>query len=855
METDEKHDISKYLEALRRAKTDNEKFAALLMIAKISKDSSSDVTLKKEILDAVGGKFFSRLLKTNKVPEDCPPNIYKCVALSVLSALCRDPEVAISSVLTDNVTSFNSIILERPNESDTETKQLVDSTYDCFNSLCQSEQGLECLLKSKSISTFCQTVISQCYSFEKAHDMICCLVSCFGPDAWNGCEQSYHAYVNFLGRQFLEDETLHKFDMCKTLVFLLSAAPNDKEETIEPPWIRPIVRGLDNVLRSKIGPSQREQALKLASVMVHVCGIYSIQPPYTHDFKLFLLTTHLCCVEVRMILEDSDLTLASNKGRLLSSCYTFLECVINHLTSGATIDIDDRQVMQLHCAMVGAFGAVINFLKRVSMDTSVQWNSIILATVRVLGAWLAEETSALREEIYDLIPFLVQISKMCIPPDKVVKKLTNSESEPLSSENKVNGDIKSVENVDNDMDSNQNRSDVAEDNLKVLQDKTDDITSDCSNMEINGQNELDDCNSKSCGNSDKSSNINGESDSASNDCSKEKVDKATVEPSNDLDVDLDSENADKLNKLNDEDLSKEVKEANDADFVRDSKYEKEVLSPEELQELHAKADILHFLLPALCHLTAEEDPRHILLQCGGLGVLDLYMWRQWERFIDQSNLRETLSSLVILCNIFLNLIIVEPALVQENPEFSHVFLLVVKGIHLIELDPDYLVLWSHMITLGLMLARALDKNIDEFLEINSVNRFFVSSIRFLSGAYTTKHKKRQTTLDIVDTYKYVWEQISQTWFLSMQAFVYCVSMYKDLSGIVLKTGWIPALLKILNDVKANSVAEETRSCFVMLLTEIAKVNRSAKSVIKEKGGMDLARTYKSSELQVALQAS
>lgn len=60
-----------------------------------------------------------------------------------------------------------------------------------------------------------------------------------------------------------------------------------------------------------VGPSQREPALKLASVMVQVCGIYSIQPPYTHDFKLFLLTTHLCCVEVRMILEDADLTLVS----------------------------------------------------------------------------------------------------------------------------------------------------------------------------------------------------------------------------------------------------------------------------------------------------------------------------------------------------------------------------------------------------------------------------------------------------------------------------------------------------------------------------------------------------------------
>lgn len=47
----------------------------------------------------------------------------------------------------------------------------------------------------------------QCYTgFEKAHELICCIVSCFGPDTWNGCEQSYHAYVSFLGKQFLEDE-------------------------------------------------------------------------------------------------------------------------------------------------------------------------------------------------------------------------------------------------------------------------------------------------------------------------------------------------------------------------------------------------------------------------------------------------------------------------------------------------------------------------------------------------------------------------------------------------------------------------------------------------------------------------
>jgi len=50
-----------------------------------------------------------------------------------------------------------------------------------------------------------------------------------------------------------------------------------------------------------------------------------------------------------------------------------------------------------------------------------------------------------------------------------------------------------------------------------------------------------------------------------------------------------------------------------------------------------------------------------------------------------------------------------------------------------------------------------------------VSKFFHSAVRFLSGAYTAKHKKKsQAVLDIVESYKQAWDQISQTWFLSMQ---------------------------------------------------------------------------------------
>lgn len=50
-----------------------------------------------------------------------------------------------------------------------------------------------------------------------------------------------------------------------------------------------------------------------------------------------------------------------------------------------------------------------------------------------------------------------------------------------------------------------------------------------------------------------------------------------------------------------------------------------------------------------------------------------------------------------------------------------------------------------------------------------MNRFFVSAVRFLSGAYTVEYKKKMATgITISDSYRQTWDQICQTWFLSMQ---------------------------------------------------------------------------------------
>ena len=58
----------------------------------------------------------------------------------------------------------------------------------------------------------------------------------------------------------------------------------------------------------------------------------------------------------------------ANSGHL-GYCYSLLENVIEHLTAGPSLQLDDKQVVQLHSAMVGAFNGVIQFLDLVSNQT------------------------------------------------------------------------------------------------------------------------------------------------------------------------------------------------------------------------------------------------------------------------------------------------------------------------------------------------------------------------------------------------------------------------------------------------------------------------------------------------------
>ena len=70
--------------------------------------------------------------------------------------------------------------------------------------------------------------------------------------------------------------------------------------------------------------------------------------------------------------------------------------------------LKEEDMLQLHSAFSEAFKSITEFLNTISPSLPPD-NPLIIAIVRVLGAWLAEESLALTTELYQLLPTLLNM--------------------------------------------------------------------------------------------------------------------------------------------------------------------------------------------------------------------------------------------------------------------------------------------------------------------------------------------------------------------------------------------------------------------------------------------------------------
>jgi len=133
-------------------------------------------------------------------------------------------------------------------------------------------------------------------------------------------------------------------------------------------------------------------------------------------------------------LEDEVL----DNSELLVACYFIIESAVSYMAGGghnsSSQVLDSKQRGQLYAALKNAFGTILKFLHDLSTNTlkddplklanDPKTKYFVCATIRVLGAWLSEETMAMREDVYDVLPFVLTVANETFESQKLAKLQT-----------------------------------------------------------------------------------------------------------------------------------------------------------------------------------------------------------------------------------------------------------------------------------------------------------------------------------------------------------------------------------------------------------------------------------------------
>lgn len=97
---------------------------------------------------------------------------------------------------------------------------------------------------------------------------------------------------------------------------------------------------------------------------------------------------------------------------LLSSCFTILEISIAYISED-TLDLEQKEKQQTYTALKGAMSAVMNVLKTLSVSAKpleTKEKCFVCLMLMSLSAWLAQETSAMKPAVNNILPFALQIA-------------------------------------------------------------------------------------------------------------------------------------------------------------------------------------------------------------------------------------------------------------------------------------------------------------------------------------------------------------------------------------------------------------------------------------------------------------
>ncbi|KAL4022114.1 hypothetical protein IC575_015837 [Cucumis melo] len=423
---------------LLKGEKDEQRLAGLFLVAKICK--VDDLASLSRVYNAVGAKFLERLLRTGmgkgtvSGPGEDNRDAYLQLSVRILAAFCHVPEIAASEEMVSKI----PLILETlSNQSGSSVlEEYLEFLYLVSTA---SDAGVTTLYESGSLKIIASWMLSMPDGpnlMKISMQLVQLIISKISLDIIIiDSLPELSDIVVAIARQFGVAHDAMKFEALRLLSAILSSNLTPLFETLRQVpsnvWAKHMRDGVSAILHNRTAPAEKLQALSLAESMVSILGegwlIGEIELPDVQDAipsdRCLILVLEQSRVEIAVMLNElaymkyeasknsslkEDIIL---KQRNVATAFSLVEKIIKLISNIGEEQgdlISENTLMKVIRGLNETTGVVLEYLQD-AKEHGQRKGDDILASVRVIGSFLAQTPDAWTEKVKELLDYMLSV--------------------------------------------------------------------------------------------------------------------------------------------------------------------------------------------------------------------------------------------------------------------------------------------------------------------------------------------------------------------------------------------------------------------------------------------------------------
>ncbi|XP_074343307.1 uncharacterized protein LOC141682514 [Apium graveolens] len=425
---------------LLKADRDEQKLAGLLLVTKFI--NNDDVTSISSIYDAVGDVFLTRLLNTGlgkgKLVKSGLDNrdAYLQLAVTLLASFCRVPVIAASNEMLSKLNLIFEVL----------SRNLCLCVEECceFMLLVVSGNcdGVRVFVESGGINLLAsriETFNDDSRVIEIVIRLVELVVSGYDVEVlFSKYADEMAVIVGSVGRQFAVLHSNVKFEA----LHLLSAILGNKyggpvcdalRVRKSDVWSDYVRVGVVAILQNRVAPVEKLHALIVAEAVVGIVGkewffgrmnLPGVEGAVVPGDRCVLLVLESSRIEIAVLLNDlaylkfeastsSSSVVADvvSKERNLCVAFSLVESIVKMIASVAEDEgdvISESTFIKIINGLNETTGVILEYIQDAKVHGQRKGDDL-LASVRVIGSYLAETPNACKEKVTALLDFMLSI--------------------------------------------------------------------------------------------------------------------------------------------------------------------------------------------------------------------------------------------------------------------------------------------------------------------------------------------------------------------------------------------------------------------------------------------------------------